>query len=124
MVVGPNTIRRDWRLRPACYDFWHVMIAWRRLMLAVLLALCVGVQLLEASGRWDLTLRDANDEASIVVVVLCVGVAVAVVARFVANVRPSGSAARVLIPCLTCATCSQTPLGFVCWNSPPLSLRI
>jgi uncharacterized membrane protein len=100
------------------------MIAWRKLMLAVLLALCVGVQLLEASGRWDLTLRDANDEASIVVIVLCVGVAVAVVARFVANVRPSGSAATVLMPSLTPVTSSHIRLAFVRSSSPPLGLRI
>jgi uncharacterized membrane protein len=99
------------------------MIAWRKLMLAMLLALCVGVQLLEASGRWDLTLRDANDEASIVVVVLCVGVAVAVVARFVANVRPSGSSAAVLITSRTTVTSLQIP-AFVRWSSPPLGLRI
>jgi hypothetical protein len=100
------------------------MIVWRKLMLAVLLALCVGVQLLEASGRWDLTLRDANDEASIVVVVLCVGIAVAVVARLTANVRPSVTAVAALLPCVTPVSSSQTRLGFVCWNSPPLSLRI
>jgi hypothetical protein len=100
------------------------MTAWRKLILAVLLALCVGVQLLEASGRWDLTLRDANDEASIVVVVLCVGVAVAVVARLVANVRPARTAVSVLLLRVASVTSSETRLGFVCWNSPPLSLRI
>lgn len=100
------------------------MTAWRKLILAALLALCVGVQMLEASGRWDATLRDANDEASIVVVVLCVGVAVAAVARLVANVRPSRTAVGVLLLFVTSVSSSQTRLGFVCWNSPPLSLRI
>ena len=42
-----------------------------------MLALCVGVQLLEASGRWDDTVQDANDEAGIVAIVLCIGVAIA-----------------------------------------------
>lgn len=100
------------------------MIAWRKLMLAVLLALCVGVQLLEASGRWDLTLRDANDEASIVVVVLCVGVAVAVVSRFLASLRPSNLSAHVIVPHFIALAFSQLRPSFVCWCSPPLSLRI
>jgi hypothetical protein len=100
------------------------MIAWRKLFLAALLSLCVGVQLLEASGRWDATLGDANDEASIVVVVLCVGVAIVAVARLVANVRPSRTAVSVLLFCATSVSLSQTRLSFVGWNSPPLSLRI
>jgi hypothetical protein len=45
---------------------------------AVLLTLCVGVHVLEVSGRWDRTLHDADDEAGVVAIVLCVGLAVAV----------------------------------------------
>jgi hypothetical protein len=64
-----NAWRRRGRERPR-YDS-GIVIALRELMLAMLLALCVGIQLLEAS-----------------------------------------------------VTCSQTRLRFVCWNSPPHSLRI
>jgi hypothetical protein len=48
-----------------------------KLFAAVLLTLCVGIHALEVSGRWDQTFQDANDEAGIVAVVLCVGVAFA-----------------------------------------------
>jgi hypothetical protein len=43
--------------------------------------LCVGLYVLEMSGRWDQSMQDANDEASLVAIVLCVGVALALVAR-------------------------------------------
>lgn len=46
-----------------------------KLFAAVLLTLCLGIHALEVSGRWDQTFQDANDEAGIVAVVLCVGVA-------------------------------------------------
>ena len=50
------------------------------LLAAALLTLCLGVQVLEATGRWDRTLQDTGDEAVIVTIVLCVGAAL-VVAR-------------------------------------------
>jgi drug/metabolite transporter (DMT)-like permease len=45
---------------------------------AVLLTLCVGAYLVEMSGRWDRTIQDANDEAGLVAIVLCVGMALSV----------------------------------------------
>jgi hypothetical protein len=58
-----------------------------KLLAAALLALGIGVQLLEMSGRWDRTFQDANDEAGIVAIVLCVGVAFAVAGVSLARVR-------------------------------------
>jgi hypothetical protein len=55
---------------------------------------CVGIHAVEVSGRWDQTLQDANDEAAIVAVVLCVGVAVAAargVLKFVHADRSRGA---------------------------------
>ena len=51
-----------------------------KLFVAVLLTLCVGANLVELSTRWDRTIQDANDEAGIVAVVLCVGVALSAAA--------------------------------------------
>ncbi len=59
----------------------------RKHLAGALLALCIGVQLLESSGRWDQSLRDANDEAGIVAAVLCVGVAIAIARTLIARVR-------------------------------------
>jgi hypothetical protein len=44
-----------------------------KLLAATLLTLCIGVQVLEASGRWDRALKDTKDEAIIVLVVLRIG---------------------------------------------------
>ncbi len=45
------------------------------MLAAALLTLCVGLQVLEATGRWDRTFQDSGDEAAIVTIVLCVGAA-------------------------------------------------
>jgi hypothetical protein len=37
------------------------------------LTLCIGLQALEASGRWDRAFQDAGDEAIVLTVALCVG---------------------------------------------------
>jgi hypothetical protein len=50
----------------------------RKLLVVLSLTLCIGAHVLEVSGRWDRTFSDANDEAGIVAVVLCIGVAIAV----------------------------------------------
>jgi hypothetical protein len=50
----------------------------RKLFVVMMLALCVGVHLVELSGRWDRTFADSNDEAAIVAVVLCIGIAISV----------------------------------------------
>jgi hypothetical protein len=49
----------------------------KRLAMVVVM-ICVGLQVLEDTGRWDRTLLDSQDEATIVTTVLCIGAAVAV----------------------------------------------
>lgn len=96
-----------------------------KLLAATLLALCVGVQVLEASGHWDRALKDSNDEAIIVVVVLCIGAAVAGAGALLARVRP----ARTIVQIVLAATCpsrwsaSRLAISSSC-ASPPVSLRI
>ena len=46
-----------------------------KLLVAALLTLCIGLQALEATGRWDRSIQDTGDEAVIVTIALCVGAA-------------------------------------------------
>ena len=98
----------------------------RRSIVGVLLALCIGVQLLEVSGRWDQTFQDANDEAGIVAIVLCVGVAIAVARTLLARVRFTRSAVQVLdLQPSGVFGGSQLPLILpLLPGSPPTALRI
>jgi hypothetical protein len=77
-----------------------------KLLAATLLVLCVGLQVLEATGRWDRALKDTNDEAVIVVVVLCIGAAVAVAHALRTRMRPT----RLLVRLVAAPT--------VAWRSP------
>jgi hypothetical protein len=77
-----------------------------KLLAATLLVLCVGLQVLEATGHWDRALKDANDEAVIVVVVLCIGAAVAVAHALRTRMRPT----RLLVRLVAAPT--------VAWRSP------
>jgi hypothetical protein len=96
-----------------------------KLLAATLLALCIGVQVLEASGRWDGALKDSNDEAIIVVVVLCIGAAVAAAGALLARVRLSRSGARIVLAVTTPSRCSASRLALsISCSSPPVSLRI
>jgi hypothetical protein len=97
-----------------------------KLFAAALLTLCVGVHVLEMSGRWDRTFQDANDEAGIVAVVLCIGVAVSVAGTILKRL-----VARTI--CRLSAVSTVTPVRIelvrfslpVCLCSPPpLPLRI
>jgi hypothetical protein len=49
-----------------------------RLLAITLLAVCIGVPVVEATGHWDRTLTDTGDEAVIVTIALCVGAALTV----------------------------------------------
>ena len=97
-----------------------------KLFVALLLTLCVAVYLLEMSGRWDQSIQDANDEASFVAIMLCIGAAVAAAGSVIAHVRAWRPTSRVLFatsprPCRLDDL--RIPLA-VSTNSPPLSLRI
>jgi hypothetical protein len=94
------------------------------LFTAVLLTLCLGVQVLEATGRWDGTLQDTTDEAVVVAVVLCVGAGIAAARAMRRHL--SLSAIRSVIVAVRTArqppTFFSQPLAF--FPSPPRSLRI
>jgi len=95
------------------------------LLAATLLTLSIGLQVLEATGRWDRTFQDSGDEAAIVTIALCIG-AVLVVA---AVTRPHISLAAIAAPVVV-----RPAAGFELFASlgapslveasPPLSLRI
>jgi hypothetical protein len=96
-----------------------------KLLAATLLTLCVGVQAREATGRWDRTLQDTEDEAAIVTAVLCIGAALFAAGAIGQCLAPSTNRSAfvgisstplpVFVP-----TTGSSPLS----TSPPLSLRI
>jgi hypothetical protein len=95
-----------------------------KLLVTTILTACCALYVAELSGRWDQSLRDANDEAGLVGIVLCVGAAVASIAAFVARVLPLrrrfGSVASV-----TCGSIRQVCLLPASLNTgPPLNLRV
>jgi len=96
-----------------------------KLVIGAMLILCVGLQVLEATGHWDHALKDTNDEAVIVVVVLCIGIAVAMARALRANLRPTRLVVR-LVPAATAAWRSSTSRLALSGSrgSPPVSLRI
>ena len=98
-----------------------------KLFAAVLLTLCVGIHALEVSGGWDQTFRDANDEAGIIAVVLCVGVAFAAARAWSKAVRfvrvPTGFLARTGVAIAPPSdVVGRHPLFAA--SPPPLPLRI
>jgi heme A synthase len=99
------------------------MVLSRKWLIVALLALCVGVQMLEASGHWDRTFRDANDEAGVVVVVLCIGIAIAL-RKFFLRVRPSHSLVTAIVSSATAVDLRRARPVLAACDSPPISLRI
>ena len=99
-------------------------VATGKLLAAALLTLCVGVQALEATGRWDRTFDDTGDEAVVVVVVLCIGAAIAV-ARATSLHAPL-PAVESPVAAVRSVTMSPARRATSCTfsNSPPLSLRL
>src|SRR5579872_5328972 len=96
-----------------------------KLLAALLLTLAVGVQVLEASGRWDATWSDANDEAAIVTVVLCVGVAIATAAaRLHARPRPAPFRTVVSRPLVRRQRGADPTRSQIRSDSPPTTLRV
>jgi hypothetical protein len=92
--------------------------------MAVLLTLGIGVQLLELSGRWDQTIQDANDEAGIVAVVLCIGVALTTAGALLARMRLRRVMIRAVATLITALSDNQRAVLSIFSNGPPLSLRI
>jgi hypothetical protein len=98
----------------------------QKVFVAILLTLCVGVHVLELSGRWDRTFQDANDEAGIVGVVLCIGVAVSVAGTILKRLIARTACRLIIVP--TFAPIRIAALRFSLpvslFSSPPLPLRI
>ena len=109
----------------ACYYF-AVRGTAGKVFVTMLLTLCVGVYVLEMSGRWDRSIQDANDEAGIVTIVLCVGVALSAAGFLIAHIRASRTTARVTFATSTapCRRGERRILLPASTSSPPLRLRI
>jgi len=102
-----------------------VRVRFSSLLAATLLTVCVGVQVLEATGRWDRTVQDSGDEAIIVTVVLCIGSALvaARLARHVVSAMRS-KCGIVLVAAKTVVSIVPTTATPAFSASPPVSLRI
>ena len=101
-----------------------VRVSFSTLLAAILLTLCVGIQVLEATGQWDRTFQDSGDEAVIVAVVLCIGSAL--VAARVARQRVSPMLSQcgiAFVPAIAISI-SRTTVSPGISTSPPVSLRI
>jgi len=96
-----------------------------KLLAVALLTLCVGVQALEASGRWDRTFQDSGDEAVIVTVALCIGAALLVAGAIRRRLSPTAVPSAIPGVRSTAPAAFEPPAaGSVGSTSPPLSLRI
>ena len=96
-----------------------------RLLATILLTLCVGLQVLEATGRWDRTVQDSSDEAIIVTVVLCIGAGLAVAGALRDRISLAAIRSRiVLVEPARLTSITIPPLRLAVCASPPLSLRI
>jgi len=97
-----------------------------KLLVAALLTLCVGIHVLEVSGRWDRTFQDANDEAGIVAVVLCIGVAVSVAGTILKRLVALTICRLIVVQTFTPIRISDSPFSLPVYLSspPPLPLRI
>ena len=108
-----------------CYHFdvRHPIVG--KLSVAVLLTLCVGANLVELSTRWDRTIQDANDEAGIVAVVLCVGVALSAAGTLRNRIGASLTVSRIVPASLALRCHSDSRIIVpILTSSPPTSLRI
>ena len=96
----------------------------RKLFVAAMLALCVGIYALEFSGHWDRSIQEANDEAGIVAVVLCIGATLFAVGTLLQRIPRSQVDSWFV-------TAESTPLFDtllvirpISTDSPPISLRV
>jgi len=101
-----------------------VRVAFGTTLAATLVTLCLGLQVLEATGRWDRTFQDTSDEAALVTIVLCIGAAF-VVARVGHGVSLTRLPARIVAVrpvALPLFAIARIRLAFDA--SPPVGLRI
>jgi hypothetical protein len=96
-----------------------------KLLAATLLTLCVGVQALEATGRWDGTFQDTGDEAVIVTAVLCIGAALIAAGALRCRLAPSTVSAAIAVAGARSSSLSAPTARYRSRStSSPLSLRI
>ena len=103
----------------------RVRITIGKLLVAALLTLCIGLQALEATGRWDRTIQDTGDEAVIVTIALCVGAALVVAGA----ARPRIALAAIISPVEMVRSTLLLQLipptmNSIVSGSPPSGLRI
>ena len=98
----------------------------RRVLAAIIVALCVGVPIAEAFDSWDNTLQDGNDtEANLVVAAICVGFALTVAATLIARLRARPSDGRMCVSLSSAARRTAVPAASPTpTTSPPTPLRI
>jgi hypothetical protein len=92
-------------------------------LIAFLLALTAAIYIVELTGRWDRTIQDANDEAGLVAIVLCVGAAISGAAVLIAW-RPPFRRSFALRRSATCVVGSTFAVLPSVTNGPPIALRI
>ena len=94
-----------------------------KLCVGLLLVLCIAVHVLEVSGHWDRSFGDANDEAGLVAVVLCVGMALFMAGTVLNRIQSRRVVSSVVIAdsTLLSDTLRVRPTST---TSPPLRLRI
>ena len=96
-----------------------------RLLAATLLTLSIGLQVLEATGRWDRTFQDTGDEAAIVAAVLCIGAALVVAAATGSHISlPAIEVPMMFRPATGVEFIAPRAAPSFVKASPPLSLRI
>ena len=99
----------------------------RRLVIAAIVAICIGAPIVEIFDQWDHTLQDGNDtEVNVVVAALCVGIALAIgTIVIVARIRALASSSRVCVVASRtisfALTAFRAPLPT---SSPPTPLRV
>jgi hypothetical protein len=99
----------------------------RQLLGAAIVAICIGVPVVEAFDRWDQTLSDGNDsEANIVLAALCVGFALSTVHTIVNRLFRFLSRRQVSPRSSTCVVwlATATLTAPIPTSSPPIALRI
>ena len=105
---------------PECYT---PIVGIRQLAGAAIVALCIGMPLIESFDSWDHTLSDGNDtESNVVLVALCVGLALSTTEVIVVAPIRSALADLIVAPRLQSSATSVmrallTPLPT---GSPPL----
>ena len=93
----------------------------RRILVLTLLSVLMGAHLVETSGRWDRTISDADDEAGVVAVVLCVGAALCAAGVLRARLRQSRAIFRIIRSRLLGTSSADVHLLRSILHSPPPS---